>query len=78
VSFDTLDDNRAFAEKFAFPYALLSDPTRALGLACGAADSADATHAKRVTVVLGPDGKVLQIHAKVDAKSHPAALLASL
>ena len=78
MSFDTVAENRAFAEKFAFPYPLLSDSTRGLGLACGAAESATAANAKRVTVVLDPDGKVLQVHAKVDARSHPASLLASL
>jgi peroxiredoxin len=47
-------------------------------MAYGAADSAAAGFAKRITYVIGPDGKILQAHLKVDPKSHPRAILDSL
>jgi len=78
VSFDTPDENRAFVEKFNFPFPLLCDEDRALGLSFGACDSADARNAKRITVVIGPDGIVQQIINGIDCKTHPAELLASL
>ena len=36
ISFDGPGDNLAFAKKFEFPYPLLSDESRAAGLAYGA------------------------------------------
>jgi peroxiredoxin Q/BCP len=71
-------ENAAFAKKFAFPFPLLCDTKREIGMAYGACDSPTAGAAKRITCVIGPDGKVLQVHPKVDPKSHPKAILESL
>jgi peroxiredoxin Q/BCP len=49
-----------------------------MALAYGAVASAGDEYANRVGVVIGPDGKILQWHAKVSAKDWPAALLAEL
>ena len=78
VSFDTVAENRAFAEKFQFPFPLLCDVKRDIGLVYGACDTADAEYARRITYVVGPDGKIKQAHPKVDTGSHPKTLLASL
>jgi len=37
ASFDNVEDNRKFAEKFKFPFPLLCDTDRKIGLAYGAA-----------------------------------------
>jgi thioredoxin-dependent peroxiredoxin len=58
VSFDSQAGNRAFAEKFDFPYLLLCDTERELGLAYGACDAKDDGYARRLTFVIGPDGKL--------------------
>jgi peroxiredoxin Q/BCP len=63
-------------EKFHFPFAILSDTDRTVGQAYGLA--ADAKYAKRITFVIGPDGKVEQVIDPVDAKTHPDTLLKSL
>ena len=78
VSFDTVADNRAFAEKFQYPFPLLCDVKREIGLAYGACDTADAEYARRITYVVGPDGKIAQAHPKVTPASHPKTLLSSL
>lgn len=78
VSFDTPAENRAFAEKFNFPYPLLCDTTRQMGLAYGATDDPKAEYAKRIAYVVGPDGKVKQAFPKVEAKSFPQTLLPTL
>ena len=78
VSFDTPAENKAFAEKFGFGYPLLCDLDRAMGVAYGAADSAAAGAARRVGVVVGPDGRVSSWEGKVDAKTWPQAVLARL
>jgi peroxiredoxin Q/BCP len=78
VSFDTVEENKRFAEKFNFPYPLLSDPTRAMGVQYGAADSTGAGNAKRVAYVIGPDGKVRNVFAKANTATFAADVLALL
>lgn len=78
ASFDTPEDNAAFKRKFDFPFPLLCDEDRQLGLAFGACDQADAPAAKRITAVIGPDGKVQRMYRNVDAKSHPQQVLQDL
>jgi thioredoxin-dependent peroxiredoxin len=78
VSFDTEEENRAFAEKFNFPFRLLCDTRREIGLAYGACDSPTAQYAKRITYVIGPDGRIAQAIGTVSAKEHPEQLIATL
>jgi peroxiredoxin len=78
VSFDSVEDNKKFAEKFTFPYPLLSDPTRAMGVQYGAADSAASGNAKRIAYIIGPDGKVKNVFPKANTASFAADVLALL
>lgn len=78
MSFDTPAENRAFAEKFGFGYPLLCDTDRAMGVAYGAADGPSAANARRVGVVIGPDGRVREWRAKVDPKTWPQEVLERL
>jgi thioredoxin-dependent peroxiredoxin len=78
VSFDTIEENSAFAKKFDFPYSLLCDTKREIGTQYGAADSPDAQNARRITYVINPEGKVSQVHGKVNAAKHPEELLLTL
>ena len=78
ISFDTVVDNRAFSEKFQYPFPLLCDVDRRIGLDYGACDTPTAEYARRITYVIGPDGRIKQAHPKVSAASHPAELLATL
>jgi len=47
-------------------------------MAYGACDSPTAGVPARITYVIGPDGRILQVHPKVTPKGHPAEILASL
>jgi peroxiredoxin Q/BCP len=78
VSFDTVEENRAFAEKFQFPFRLLCDTKREIGMAYGACDSPDAGYAKRITYVIDENGKIAQAIGEVKAAEHPESLLATL
>jgi thioredoxin-dependent peroxiredoxin len=78
ASFDSVEDNRKFAEKFGFPFALLSDTKRTMGIAYGAADDASAATAKRVAYVIGPDGRIKTVFAKASPKSFADDVLAVL
>ncbi len=76
VSFDTVEENKHFAEKFNFPYPLLSDPTRTMGVQYGAADSAKAGNAKRVAYIIGPEGKVRNVFPKANTSTFAGDVLA--
>jgi peroxiredoxin Q/BCP len=78
VSFDAVDNNRKFAEKLHFNFPLLCDTERKLGVAYGAADDAGARSAKRISYLIGKDGRVKKAWEKVDASSHPAQVLSEL
>jgi thioredoxin-dependent peroxiredoxin len=78
VSFDGAEANAAFAKKYDFPYALLCDTGRAIGVAYGAADSPQAPMAKRISYVIGRDGKIAAAWPKVKPSEHPAEVLATL
>jgi peroxiredoxin Q/BCP len=75
ASFDTVAENAAFAEKFSFPYPLLCDTGRTLGLAYGACDSARDEYPRRISYVIGPDGVIRHAFPKVDPKTHPRQVL---
>ena len=59
VSFDSVADNAAFARKYDFPFPLLCDTTRELGLAYGACDNAQAGYARRISYLIDEDAKIL-------------------
>lgn len=78
VSFDSEADNRAFAEKFEFPYRLLSDPDRAAALAYGACDSVSDAYPRRITYVIGADGRIEQAIDTQDPAAQAGEILESL
>jgi peroxiredoxin Q/BCP len=78
MSFDSPEDNALFAQKFSFGFQLLSDPDKSIGIAYGAADDASAEYPRRVGVIIGPDGRIVQWHAKVAPASFPTEALAAL
>jgi peroxiredoxin Q/BCP len=77
VSFDTPAENRAFAEKFHFNFPLICDTDRAIGTTYGA-NADPGKGAQRVGVVIGPDGKIKEWQARVDARAWPAAVVGTL
>ena len=76
VSFDTPQENKAFAEKFNFNFPLLCDVDRKMGVAYGAT-AGGSGGAKRIGVIIGPDGKVKSA-GKADAKTYPQDALKQL
>ena len=78
ASFDSVEANAGFAKKFDFNFPLLADTDRKLGLAYGAADDAKAGFAKRISYLIGPDGKIKKAYPKVNAAAHPEEILKDL
>ena len=70
-----MQDNSAFAAKFGFPFPLLCDTERKLGLACGACDSADAGYAKRISYLIDERGMISKVYPKVSPGEHAAEVL---
>ena len=77
-SFDTADESRLFAEKYKFPFALLPDTKREVGLAYGACDSKTDEYARRIAYWIDREGKIAEAHAKVSPASYPEEQLASI
>ena len=78
VSFDSRDENERFARKFDFPFPLIGDTERRIGLAYGACDSEKDEYARRIAYVIDENGAIAQAHPKVDAKSYPKEQLQTL
>lgn len=78
MSFDPPAANAAFRAKYDFPFPLLSDTERTLGLAYGACADAKAAMAKRISVVIDAEGRVAKLYEKVDARAHPQQVLDDL
>ena len=78
VSVDNEEDNKAFAEKFSFPYPLLCDVNREIALSYHAVKNAQEQYAARITYVIGEDGKILESIENVDTKTHSQGLCSRL
>ena len=78
VSFDDPKDNAEFIAKNNFPFQLLSDTKRTLAVQVGAADSPSRIVARRISYLVGPDGKVLTAYADVTPAKHASEVLSDL
>jgi peroxiredoxin Q/BCP len=78
VSFDTPEDNRAFAEKNGFPFRLLSDVDRTIGELYEtkrAPEEQSPEYAKRRTYLIDPEGRIAKAYRVTDIPAHPAQVL---
>jgi thioredoxin-dependent peroxiredoxin len=78
VSFDDAEANTRFAEKYDFPFPLLCDTERKIGIAYGAADSPKDEYAKRIAYLIDEKGKIAEAHGKVDPRNYPKEQLKTL
>ena len=78
VSFDTPEDNSAFADKHQFGFPLLSDTDHAVAIAYGACSGADARYPDRVSFLINEHGMIEKVYDQVDPRDHPARVLADL
>lgn len=78
VSFDSREENERFALKNDFPFALLSDTGKTIGMAYGASESQADEYARRIAYLIGEDGRIVEAHEKVNASSYPREQLQTL
>ena len=74
VSYDSPEKNRRFAERNALPFRLLSDRDHEVAKSVGAARTLIPL-AKRISYLVGADGKVLVAYPKVDPATHAQEVL---
>ncbi|MBW3658112.1 MAG: redoxin domain-containing protein [Actinobacteria bacterium] len=81
VSFDSPEDNAAFAEAFGFPFDLLSDADHDVSERFGARRPPDHQYAdwpKRISYLIDPSGTVRRAYEVADVATHPQELLDDL
>jgi thioredoxin-dependent peroxiredoxin len=81
ASFDSPQDNLAFAERFGYSGTLLSDTDRSVGAAYQTSrppDDPNPQYAKRRTFVIDPEGVIRKVYAVKDIAAHPDEVLRDL
>lgn len=78
ISFDSVEDNAAFARAQNFGFRLLSDTVHEVALAYGACEGPRARYAERVSFLIGADGRVERVYDRVDPRDHAAKVLAEV
>lgn len=83
VSTDSAKSHQKFAEKFRLPFPLLADPDKKIVTAYGVWGEKSFLGRKyqgihRVTFLIGPEGRIVQIWPKVKPKDHAAEVLAAV
>lgn len=77
ISFDSVEDNEFFARMQGFEFPLLCDVDRSIGLAYKACESATDAYPRRITYVIGADGRIESAIETQDPAGQAAALLAT-
>ncbi len=78
VTFSAVEDLKQWREEVGLQCDLLSDADRTVGLAYGAAERADQEKAKRISVLVEPDGNVVKVYPDPDAEHHALEVLEDL
>ena len=81
ASFDTVEDNRTFADAQGFGFRLLCDVDRSVGAAYDVlrpADDAYPDFPKRISYLIDPDGVIRRSYEVTDVDGHADEVLADL
>ena len=81
ASFDTVEDNKAFADAQSFGFRLLADSDRSVGtkyLVVRAADDPYPDYPKRISYLIDADGVIRRSYEVTDVDAHADDVLADL
>jgi peroxiredoxin len=78
ITFSSSKDLKTWINETGLTTDLLCDADRSVAMAYGAAESADQEKATRISVLIGPDGKVVKTYSKPDPGLHPSEVLKDL
>jgi peroxiredoxin Q/BCP len=71
VNTDSIESHRKFANKYNLPFTLLSDPKKEIIKLY----DAGVVFVKRISYLIGPDGKIAKVYQKVSPTEHGAEIL---
>ncbi len=78
-SVDTSESHRAFIKKYGIPFPLLLDHDKKIATEYGAANGIPILGLnRRVTYVIGEDGKIVKVYPNVDPSAHASQILSDL
>jgi thioredoxin-dependent peroxiredoxin len=78
-SIDNAEAHRRFAEKYGLPFPLLLDPEKKIAQAYGADNGIPILGLdKRITYVIGEDGRIEAVYPQVDPGSHASQVIRDL
>ncbi len=78
-SIDSAESHKAFIRKYRLPFPLLLDPDHKIARAYGADNGIPILALdRRVTYVIGADGRILKVYADVDPATHARQILHDL
>jgi peroxiredoxin Q/BCP len=80
ISFDAPEANRAFRDKFDFPFRLLSDFSEQVGVAYETRDPGTdkVNYAKRYSYLIDPEGVIAKSYEVADVNAHADMVLSDL
>ena len=78
INFSSPEDLKTWRDEVGLTTHLLCDADRSVAMAYGAAEPADQERPKRMSVLIGPDGKVIKTYVSPDPDNHAADVLADL
>jgi len=78
ITYSATDDLKNWREEVGLAADLLCDTSKSVAIAYGAAENAEQERPKRISVLVGPDGKVVKTYGTPDSEAHPAEVLADL
>jgi thioredoxin-dependent peroxiredoxin len=78
-SIDTADAHKAFIQKYGLPFPLLLDPDKKIAKEYGAANGIPILgFDRRITYVIGEDGRILKVYPSVDPSVHSGEILSDI
>jgi thioredoxin-dependent peroxiredoxin len=77
VSLDSVESHSKFSEKYALPFAILSDRNKEVAKAYGVLGIGGLL-TKRVTFIIDKNGRITHIFPKVDVKKHSVEVLKAI
>jgi thioredoxin-dependent peroxiredoxin len=78
IGFDTPTESAAFAGSFRLNFPLLCDTERSISLAYGVCDEPTARVGRRMSWVIGPDGRILNAYPKLEGAVQAEQVLQEL
>lgn len=78
ITFSAPDDLSAWREELGLESDLLSDASREVAIAYGAATDSSQAKAARISVLIGADGNVLATYTDIDPAAHAEQILRDL